>query len=91
LGTGGSGDVLSGICGTFLAQLDQPASAGALAAVALGRAGDTAARRHTAHAMRPSDVVQALPDVWRDWELRRGGGYEIRPPILCELARPASM
>jgi NAD(P)H-hydrate epimerase len=91
LGTGGSGDVLSGICGTFLAQLDQPASAGALAAMALGRAGDAAARRHTAHAMRPNDVVQALPDVWRDWELRRGGGYEIRPPILWELARPASM
>lgn len=91
LGTGGSGDVLSGLCGTFLAQLGEPSTAGALAAEALGRAGDTAARRHTAHAMRPADVVQALPDVWRDWQLRRGAGHAIRPPILWELAQPATL
>lgn len=89
LGTGGSGDVLSGIAGTFLAQLHEPLLVGALAAQALGEAGDLAARRHTAHAMRPADVIEALPDVWRDWELRRAGVPFIRPPVLWELAEPA--
>jgi NAD(P)H-hydrate epimerase len=91
LGTGGSGDVLSGVAGTFLAQVREPLLVGALAAQALGVAGDIAARRHTAHAMRPADVVEALPDVWRDWELRRAGALNIRPPILWELPAPASI
>ncbi|HET8762434.1 MAG TPA: NAD(P)H-hydrate dehydratase, partial [Gemmatimonadales bacterium] len=91
LGTGGSGDVLSGVAGTFLAQLQEPLLTGALAAQALGDAGDLAARRHTAHAMRPADVIDALPNVWRDWELRRAGRPSIRPPVLWELATPASI
>lgn len=91
LGTGGSGDVLSGVAGTFLAQLKEPLLVGALAAQALGDAGDIAARRHTAHAMRPADVISALPDVWRDWELRRGGAVAICPPVLWELPAPASI
>jgi NAD(P)H-hydrate epimerase len=89
LGTGGSGDVLSGVAGTFLAQLREPLVVGALAAQALGTAGDIAARRHTAHAMRPADVIEALPDVWRDWELRRNSGMNIRPPTMWELPEPA--
>lgn len=91
LGTGGSGDVLSGVAGTFLAQLKEPLLVGALAAQALGNAGDIAARRHTAHAMRPADVIDALPDVWRDWELRRTGAMTMRPPVLWELLGPASI
>lgn len=88
LGTGGSGDVLSGICGAFLARLGDPGLAASLAAQALGRAGDLAARRYSAHAMRPADVVQQLPDVWRDWETRRALGGQVRPPVLAELAAP---
>jgi NAD(P)H-hydrate epimerase len=91
LGTGGTGDVLSGVAGTFLAQVKEPLLVAALAAQALGVAGDTAARRHTAHAMRPADVIEALPDVWRDWELRRAGVTCVRPPILWELPEPASI
>jgi NAD(P)H-hydrate epimerase len=91
LGTGGSGDILSGICGVFLAQLGEPALAASLAAQALGRAGDLAARRLTAHSMRPMDVVQQLPDVWRDWETRRAVGWDLRPPVLAELAAPATV
>jgi hypothetical protein len=41
--------------------------------------------------MRPADVIDALPDVWRDWELRRAGVPSIRPPVLWELAAPASI
>ncbi len=91
LGTGGSGDILSGICGTFLAQHREPAAAGAAAAQALGRAADMAARRHTAHAMRPADVVTALPDVWRDWDLQRAGAGPFAPPLLWELPPPAEI
>jgi NAD(P)H-hydrate epimerase len=89
LGSGGSGDVLSGICGTFLAQLRDPLTAPVLAAQAMGSAGDIAARRQTARSMRPMDTVAALRDVWREWALLRGSGHAVRPPLLAELPRPA--
>jgi hypothetical protein len=37
------------------------------------------------------DVVQQLPDVWRDWETRRAVGWDLRPPVLAELAAPATV
>jgi NAD(P)H-hydrate epimerase len=85
LATGGSGDVLSGILGTMLAQRDDAGVAAALAAQALGEAADHAARRTTARAMRPMDVVHALSDVWRAWGR---GGVAPRLPVLAELAAP---
>jgi NAD(P)H-hydrate epimerase len=88
LATGGSGDVLSGIIGTMLVQLQHPAAAAALGAQALGRAADLAARRVTARAMRPMDVIAALPDVWRAWETLRMVRGTSRPPILLELEAP---
>ena len=90
LGTGGSGDVLSGILATLLAQLDDPQLAAALAAHALGRAADAGARRVSARALRPLDVVAALPDVWTQWERRRRSPLAPRPPLLAELPRPAT-
>ena len=90
LGTGGSGDVLSGICGTFLAQLGDPLRAPVLSAQAMGTAGDIAARRQTARSMRPMDTIAALKDVWREWALLRGSGHAVRPPLLAELPRPAA-
>jgi NAD(P)H-hydrate epimerase len=88
LATGGSGDVLSGIAGTMLAQGIEPLLAAALAAQALGRAADLAARRYTARAMRPMDVVAALPDLWRSWATLREVGELLEPPILHYLERP---
>jgi NAD(P)H-hydrate epimerase len=88
LATGGSGDVLSGLLGTLLIQLQHPAAAAALAAQALGRAADLAARRVTARGMRPMDVVAALPDLWRSWEALRLVRTPARPPILLELEAP---
>ncbi len=67
LATGGSGDVLSGIIGTLLAQGMTPPDAACVGAAAHGAAADHGARRHTVRAMRPMDVVTALPDVWREW------------------------
>jgi ADP-dependent NAD(P)H-hydrate dehydratase / NAD(P)H-hydrate epimerase len=88
LASGGSGDVLSGLVGTGLAQGLDPAAAAALGAQALGRAADLAVRRQTVRGLRPMDVVNALPDLWREWEVLRVARPTPRLPILFELARP---
>lgn len=88
LATGGSGDVLSGLVGTYLGSGLEPDVAAALGAQALGRAADLAARRHTARSLRPMDVIQALPDLWREWEALRTAPPAPRPPIMFELPRP---
>jgi NAD(P)H-hydrate epimerase len=88
LATGGSGDVLSGLIGTALAQGIAAETAAALGAQILGRAADLAARRLSARALRPMDVVAALPDLWREWELLRRAPPPPRPPVLFELLRP---
>ena len=74
LATGGSGDVLAGCTGALLAQGILLPTAAALGAQALGEAAGHAARRVTARAMRPMDVIAALPDVWRQWDRMRTGG-----------------
>ena len=69
LATGGSGDLLSGFVGALLGQGHEPEIAAALGAQILGRAADLGARRHTARGLRPMDVLAALPDLWRAWEV----------------------
>ena len=91
LATGGSGDVLSGIVGTALAQGLAPELAAAFGAQALGRAADLAARRSAARTLRPMDVVVALPDLLCEWELRRLAPPVPVPPILLELERPQTV
>ena len=88
LATGGSGDVLSGLVGANLAARLEPEVAAALGAQVLGRAADLAARRYTARSLRPMDVVQSLPDLWREWEVLRTARPAPRPPVLFELPRP---
>lgn len=88
LATGGSGDCLAGLAGAFLAQGIEPRAAAGLAAQALGDAADIAARRRTARAMRPMDLLDALPDLWRHWSRLAAQGAPARPPILHELPRP---
>jgi ADP-dependent NAD(P)H-hydrate dehydratase / NAD(P)H-hydrate epimerase len=91
LATGGSGDVLSGLVGTALAQELSPELAAALGAQVLGRAADLAARRTTARALRPMDVVAALPDLWREWELLQLAPPLLRPPVMLELPKPQTV
>jgi NAD(P)H-hydrate epimerase len=91
LATGGSGDVLSGLVGSNLAGGLEPDIAAALGAQMLGRAADLAARRHTARGVRPMDVVQALPDLWREWEVLYAARPAPRPPVLFELTRPQTV
>ncbi|HLZ46380.1 MAG TPA: NAD(P)H-hydrate dehydratase [Gemmatimonadales bacterium] len=84
LATGGSGDLLAGFIGAFLARGTAPAEAAALGAHALGRAAEQGAEQWTARSLRPADVLAALPGVWRAWKDLRFA----RPPVLVELAAP---
>jgi NAD(P)H-hydrate epimerase len=84
LATGGSGDLLAGFVGAFLARGLPPSEAAALGAHALGRAAELGARQWTARSLRPADVLAALPEVWRGWmEVRPAG-----PPVLVVLEPP---
>ncbi len=65
LATGGSGDLLAGFIGAFLARGVAPQDAAALGALVLGRAADLVAPRTGVRSLRPADVVAALPDLWR--------------------------
>lgn len=85
LATGGSGDLLSGFIGAFLARGLSPADAAELGAMTLGRAAEIAAETATARATRPADVLAAVPELWR----RLAAPPRVDPPILLELTPPA--
>ena len=61
LAKGGSGDVLTGVIVSLLAQGASPVQAAAGGVWLHGRAGDLAAARLTAYGMTPEDVVSSLP------------------------------
>jgi len=84
LATGGSGDLLAGFIGAFLARGSAGPEAAALGAHVLGRAAEHGARQWTARSLRPADVLAALPDIWRAWATARPSG----PPLLTELELP---
>ena len=67
LAKGGSGDVLTGMIASLLAQGAAPVQAAAGGVWLHGRAGDLAAERLTAYCMTPEDVIRELPEVF--WEL----------------------
>ncbi|HEX5819603.1 MAG TPA: NAD(P)H-hydrate dehydratase [Gemmatimonadales bacterium] len=91
LATGGSGDVLSGILGAVLARDADAQRAAAVAGQSLGRAADLAARRVTARGMRPTDVIAALPDLWREWAVRGRVGAAWEAPVLARLPAPRTV
>ncbi len=64
LAKGGSGDVLTGIIASLLAQGASPVQAAACGVWLHGRAGDLAAERLTAYGMAPEDVIASLPDAF---------------------------
>ncbi|MFL5480915.1 MAG: NAD(P)H-hydrate dehydratase [Gemmatimonadaceae bacterium] len=65
LGTGGSGDILAGIAGTLLAQMDDPMDAAACAAWIHGRAAELC--EHV-RGTTLEDVLYALPRAWNERE-----------------------
>lgn len=81
LATAGSGDVLSGMAGTLLAQLGDPFVAGAVAAWVHGRAAERVpmGARDSVRGIALDDVVNELRDSWT---------FDARPtryPVLVEL------
>lgn len=63
---GGTGDVLAGLCGGFVAQGLSPVRAATAAAFLNGAAGRKAFER-TSWSTRATDLLEAIPDVLRDW------------------------
>lgn len=66
LAKGGSGDVLTGIIASLLAQGAEPVQAAALGVWLHGRTGDCAAEQKTAYCMTPADVLEALPAAFME-------------------------
>lgn len=66
LAKGGSGDVLTGLIASLLAQGASAAMAAACGVWLHGRAGDLAAAELTAYAMTPEDVLTHLPEAFRE-------------------------
>ena len=68
LAKGGSGDVLTGVIASMLAQGMDPFDAACVGVYAHGLAGDIAALRMTSRGMVAGDVIEALPAAWRELE-----------------------
>lgn len=77
LATGGSGDLLCGIAGTLLAQMDDPLIAAACAAWIHGRAAELCGP--TIRGTTLDDILGMLPNAWRI------DAAAPRYPILAEL------
>ena len=65
---GGSGDVLSGILTSLLAQGMHPVKAAVCAVWLHGRAGDLCREKYGERAMTPSDLIEMLPEVFKELE-----------------------
>ena len=63
---GGSGDVLAGMIASLAGQGADLFDAASCAVWLHGRAGDLCARRLTAYAMTPPDLVEGLPETFRE-------------------------
>ena len=65
MATGGSGDVLAGMCASLLAQGKAPFDCACAAVYLHGLAGDLAAERLGKISMLPSDIIDELPNAFR--------------------------
>jgi NAD(P)H-hydrate repair Nnr-like enzyme with NAD(P)H-hydrate dehydratase domain len=78
LAAAGSGDLLSGISGTLLAQIGSARIAGACAAWAHGRAAEIAGRGQV-RGVTLADMDGALREVWNE------PLSALEPPVLADL------
>ncbi len=67
LATGGTGDVLAGLCGALLAGGVGPGAAARAAAWVHGRAGDLVANRLGQRGLVAGDLGEAIGEVWAEW------------------------
>ena len=84
LGTAGSGDVLSGIALTLLAQSGDPYAAAASAAWVHGRAAERANAGRTVRGVTLQDVLDALGTVWHVESLAIDGVLATLPSLRSE-------
>ena len=70
MATAGSGDVLSGVIGSLMAQGMPPEDAAPLGVYLHGLAGDHTRRRTGERGMMASDLIEGLIQVLREWEQR---------------------
>ncbi len=68
LAKGGSGDVLAGVIGAFLAQGLEPFEAAGLGAYVHGYAGDLAAAAHSKNAMVASDLFEGIKEIYKKYD-----------------------
>jgi hydroxyethylthiazole kinase-like uncharacterized protein yjeF len=68
MATGGTGDVLAGLCGALLAQGLTPEDAAITGTYAHGLAGDHAAERRGQLGLIASDLIEMLGEVWLKWQ-----------------------
>jgi len=68
MATAGSGDVLTGIIGSLLAQGYDTADAAALGAYLHGYAGDCAAKKRSRTSLIASDIIEGISDFFLDFE-----------------------
>ena len=68
MATAGSGDVLAGIIGAFLAQGCLPVEAACLGVYIHALAGDTAADKLSRRGMCAMDIVTAVPEIFKSFE-----------------------
>lgn len=68
MATGGSGDVLAGMIASLMAQGMRPFDAAKCGVYLHGKAGDTAAKRLSQHALLPSDMLDELGGLFLELE-----------------------
>ena len=68
MGSGGTGDVLTGLAGSFLAQLHSPLDSLLLSVFVHGLAGDRAAQRYGQRGLLASDLLAEVGGVLKQWE-----------------------
>jgi hydroxyethylthiazole kinase-like uncharacterized protein yjeF len=65
---GGSGDVLSGMIASFVAQGLSPVDAAMCGVFLHGLAGDTCAHRISQYGMTPTDMLDVIPHLFKDYQ-----------------------
>ena len=86
LATGGSGDMLTGIVGTLLAQGVPGQDAAAVAAFVHGRAAEIATERAgTVRGLTLHDVLNALAPAWREVSDEQSASSAQSPMVLAQL------
>ncbi|MEO5579376.1 MAG: NAD(P)H-hydrate dehydratase, partial [Gemmatimonadaceae bacterium] len=75
LATGGSGDVLTGICGTLLSQSADASAAACCAAFIHGRAAELC---HGVRGVTLDDILLAMPAAWNETPTPAAPGQHAR-------------